>query len=373
MKIITICSPGTEDICATEIRELCGVDSLQQESAVIFEVDENKLINYCYMSQSAIKILGFLGYQKFNSLDDILKHIQKINLNEWINKNTTFKVKCTRFGEHDFSSEIIAHKIGGFFYEKDQLKVNLTNPDIIIYVYIFDNNCYIGIDLTGMDLSKRDYKMFSPSETIKGPIAYTLLRIANYDKTDILLDPFSGSGIIGIEAALFAIKKSINHYKKDKFYFDRLLPFKKIYYDSFFDDNEKIQDYKLKIFNYDSLLPHVKYSQKNSKIAGVEKVINHSKIDIEWLDTKFEKETIDKIVSFIPCPSKRKSEQEISKIYKELFYQIIYILKENGLFVALTHKNELLIKMAQENRFKMIHERQIMQGKTKFWINVFEK
>jgi len=177
MKIIALCFPGTEDICATEIRELCGVDSSQHESAVIFELNEAKVLNYCYMSQTPTKVLGFLGMLKFNSLEEILDYVKKIKLIGWTNKNTTFKVKCTRSGEHKFSSETIMQEVGEIFYEKDQLKVDLDNPEILIYVYIHDNNCYIGIDLTLLDLSKRDYKMFSSAETIKGPIAYSMVRI----------------------------------------------------------------------------------------------------------------------------------------------------------------------------------------------------
>src|SRR3989344_4108382 len=373
MKIIALCFPGTEDICATEIRELCGVDSSQHESAVIFELNEAKVLNYCYMSQTPTKVLGFLGMLKFNSLEEILDYVKKIKLIGWTNKNTTFKVKCTRSGEHKFSSETIMQEVGEIFYEKDQLKVVLDNPEILIYVYIHDNNCYIGIDLTLLDLSKRDYKMFSSAETIKCPIAYSMVRIADYNEKDVLLNPATGSGAIEIEAALFMLQKSVNFYRKNKFCFERLLPFKETFYEGYFDELDNIKTCKLKIYGYASLLSHVKYAQKNAKIAGVDKDIHNTKIDIEWLDTKFEKQTVNKLVTYLPCPSKRRSEHEIIKIYKELFYQIEYILNQNGLFVALTQKNELLKKMAEENKLRMIHERIIMQGKTKFWLNVFEK
>src|SRR3989344_2597479 len=140
MKIIALCFPGTEDICAAEIRELCGVDSSQHESAVLFESNEKKLLNFCYFAQSPVKILGFLGYLKFQNLEEILNHAKVINLAGWINKETTFKIKCARFGEHDFNSETIMQEIGAVFYEKDKLKVDLNNPDLVLYIYIYDNN-----------------------------------------------------------------------------------------------------------------------------------------------------------------------------------------------------------------------------------------
>jgi 23S rRNA G2445 N2-methylase RlmL len=187
MRIISICHPGTEDICATEIREYCSVDTELHESAVIFDAPEKVVLQYCYFSQASIRILGFLGYTKFESLEHLIEFAKKISLAGWAKKDTSFKVECTRIGEHDFTSETLQKDLGEVFYEKDKLKVNLSNPDMIIYVYIHDNNCYLGVDMAGFDLSKRDYKMFAPPESLKGTIAYSLLRIANYHPSDVLL------------------------------------------------------------------------------------------------------------------------------------------------------------------------------------------
>jgi len=88
----------------------------------------------------------------------------------------------------DFSSQDIEKETGAFIINNikekkayDQ-KVDLENPDLIFYVYIFNERCYLGIDFCGFDLSKRDYKVFSSASDIKGTIAYSLLRIVGYKK-----------------------------------------------------------------------------------------------------------------------------------------------------------------------------------------------
>ena len=38
----------------------------------------------------------------------------------------------------------------------------------------------------------------------------------------------------------------------------------------------------------------VVFARKNAKIAGIDKQINFSRVDIEWLDLKFKKNSVDK-------------------------------------------------------------------------------
>jgi len=374
MRVISICYPGIEDICATEIRELCSVDSEMHESAVIFDAPEKRIINYCYFAQTPSKVLGFLGYHQFDSLKNLLDFVHKIDLHGWVTKETSFKVVCTRLGEHDFNSEKVVQGVGGIFFENSGLKVNLKNPDLIIYVYIFNNTCYMGVDLTGLDHGKRDYKTFSPPETINAPIGYALLRVANYDKRDYLMNFNCESGAIAIEAALMATKKSINFYKKDLFRFDRLKPFEKVYYDGYLDELDKnVKDEKLKIFCVDHLMAHIKYTEKNAKIAGVNKLLNFCRMDTEWLDTKFEKASVEKVIALLPSVSNSKSESDIRALYKEIFYQFEYIVKKDALLVFIVRNNEILKEMAKEYKFKVIHERRVFQGQNPYWINSFEK
>ncbi len=373
MKIIAICYPGMEDICATEAKELCLAGFDLHESAIIFEANEAKVLEFCYLSQSSIRVLGFLGYLKFQSMEEIVRHADKINISTWLNKNMTFKVECNRAGEHDFTSETLVAALGEVFHEKYGFKVDLSNPDCIIHAHVFDNNCYIGVDLTRTDLSKRDYKVFAPAETIKAPIAYGLLRIADYQQKDVMLNPYTGSGMIAIEAALYMAKKSINFYRKEVFHFEKLPAFKKVYLEGYFDDiDKKINHDKLEVYATDDILAHVKYAQKNAKVAGVEKLINMSKVELEWLDTKFEEKSITKLIAHLPSPSKHKSDGDIAKIYKEFFYQMEYVLAKGGIIVTLLQKNKLFKQIAAENKFKIIHERRVYQGGESYWVNVSE-
>ena len=76
----------------------------------------------------------------------------------------SFAVFCTRQGDHDFQSNDVERHVGGLIYtylEKKSFKpkVNLTNPDVIVRIFMNESKFYVGIDFAGFDVS-------SPSSNI---------------------------------------------------------------------------------------------------------------------------------------------------------------------------------------------------------------
>ncbi len=216
MKGLIITNKGIEDIAALEVKELINAKGSVKESVVIFDVKkEEELYQLCYRAQSIGKVLLLYDYFEFNDKKTIINKIKKLKLKK--NNKKTFKVSCKRIGEHDFSSQEIENEVGKLI----DLKCDLINPDIIFCVYIYNNMCYFGVDVCGLDLSKRDYKIFSLPNSLKGTIAYALVRISGYKEGDIFLDPFCGSGEIAIEAARFAAKFPTIYYEKQKLKFNK--------------------------------------------------------------------------------------------------------------------------------------------------------
>ena len=224
----------------------------------------------------------------------------------------------------------------------------------------------MGIDFAGFDLSKRSYKILQHAADIKGTIAYSLIRLADYNKNETLLDTFSGSGTIPIEATLYASNFPINFFNKEKFIFLKFDKFKNFDFKKFFKKLDKeISDSKLKIYNMDSSMMHINYAKKNSKIAGIGKKIKFSRKDTEWLDTKFDKEKIDKIVTKMPT-------YDENELYNEFFYQAEFILNKKGKIV-LIGKKDLVKKYSSKYKFKIFDEINVFSGKMKYDVFVLNK
>jgi 23S rRNA G2445 N2-methylase RlmL len=113
---------------------------------------------------------------------------------------------------------------------------------------------------------------------------------------------------------------------------------------------------------------YLNYAKKNSKIAGVDKKIGFSRMNIEWLDTKFDKDQIDKIVAKMPSLQQKES----NEIYNEFFYQAEFILNNKGKIVMIGDKDQIK-KFSSKYNFKISDERSIFSGKKEYEIFVLIK
>ncbi|MBT4824085.1 hypothetical protein HN695_03090 [Candidatus Woesearchaeota archaeon] len=374
MKGLAICNKGIEDVAAKEVEEITDEVAFVEDSAVVFDTNAEKLAKLTYLGKSIKRTMVLLGRAKINNkFDDVLplivQLVEELKTEEWLEKKS-FKVVCERIGDHDFASQQIAETVGELLFKKHKTKVVMNNPERIIYVFVNENSLYIGVDFAGMNLSKREYKIFSIGSSLNGALGYALLRIAKVKKKDIILDPFCNSGIIPIEAASYMKNMSPNFYRKDKLLFTRFLKIDPKKFDDF-------KEVKGKIIAYDKLMNFMQATKKNAQIAGVNKNIIISKVDIEWLDTKLDQNQIDKIVTRLPELSKTTNEGDIEKLYKEFFYQLDYILDEAGLMVAIMEKTDFLKTCFKRNeamqKFKIAEERDIMQGKKNMKVVIIKR
>ncbi|MBN1503146.1 methyltransferase [Candidatus Woesearchaeota archaeon] len=370
---------GTEDISAAEIKELISAKNVKQENTIVtFEFK-----NYCdlafltYKAQSVFRVFALLNKVKIDkSLEGSMRKIKDIlpslSFKNWLRQDTKIKVDCIREGTHDFSSvdiaaeitkELLKHIKNETGYRQD---ISNKDPDVVFLAYICDCDFYFGIDFSGIDLSKRDYKIFIYRDSLKGTLAYSLLRMAEFKKDKTLIDPFMGTGIIPIEAAIYAGNVPLNYYRKNKLIFTHL-PLQKL--EGAFKRGKKgkkdikIKKEKYSIYGYDNQLRNLKAAQKNAKIAGVHNLIQLSKVDVEWLDTKFNRRSVNLIVTDPPYEAKYRNNREIQKTINELFYQADFVLEEKGRIVLLTRNPSNITDAALKHNFKLINKRSVFTGK----------
>lgn len=366
MKGLAITHKGIEDITSLEISEILGCKTLVNECCVEFDIkSQEELAKVCYFGQSEIKIIYLLDSFKIDSLEDLDKNIIKslAGIKEFITPKRSFAVRALIEENGAYETDEICIEVADSM--KLDNKVNLKNPDVILFVYIYKDNCYLGIDFSGEDLSKREYRIYTHYEALKATKAYALLRVADYCGTGVMLDPFCGSGTILIEAAISAKKLSQNYYSKDKFAFLNYLDVDLDQFDSF----EKVDG---KIIGYDNEMRHVVAAKKNAKIAGVEKEIDLSKIEVEWLDTKFDSGTVDFIITNPPNKS-YKNEKKIEKVYRDFFESSAFILSDNGSITLITKSYDLIKKAGLAKGFKIEEERTVRTGEDDFKIVKFVK
>lgn len=382
VKALALTDKGIERVALMELSEMIKAKGKAEERAVLFEAKkEEDLFRFCYLTQSCQRVLIYLASFDFDDYEDFMKKsedsLKGIKWKGWFSKESSFGVECERIGEHEFGSSMAEQDIGSIIISgvKNELgfepKVNLETPEIVFYIFINDEKAYIGIDLAGRDLSKRQYRIFTSPGTLNANLAYALVRLSNYTKKEKLVDLFSKAGVICIEAALCNARISASYYNKD-FAFKRIKSFSREW-DSFFKkiDDERCEE-KQDIKGYDSSLRNLEAAKKNAKLAGVDKLIGFSKMDLDWMDTKLDEKTVDLVVSRIQCPSKNFAEGNAKKIYKELFYQAEFFLKKKGRLCLLSENLNLLKEMIPKE-LKLKKEDELYAGKQRYDYVLIEK
>lgn len=363
MEAIATCIEGLEEIAQLEIKEI-----LKQKSTIVipsrikFNFKEDKdLANFTYNTRSIIKAYKLIESFQFKDLEELLDKVKKIKFPKI---KSPFVVRCERIGNHNFNSIDIEKEVGDILNKNNKLKVDLKNPTTIVLIDIVNDNCFIGIDFTDIKLSKRYYRIRLSSNSLNSCLAYSLVRISGLKEKEILLDPFCKSGEITIEAVLYLLNIPPQQKNPDKLAFTKLLNYK---------PKNKIKNKKLNIYAIDPSNNNLKSVEINSKIAGINKNIKFARYDIEWLDTKFKKNTIDKIITFPQYPTNNFPVKEVEKIYKELFYQAEFILKPKATITILTPIPELIEKYASLNKFKKLKEVKIKYINQSYSILLFQK
>ena len=149
--------------------------------------------------KSALFSYEFVESIRFTGLEDLTDKIKKIKL-KIIGK---FKVDCIKENNKRLTSQEIKVRIGEIFYNRG-FKVDLKNPETIIFLDINNNECFIGRNPV---YYKRNYKVRSGRDSINPVIGYSLLKAAGFKTNEILLDPFCSDGVILIEAGLMKGRK----------------------------------------------------------------------------------------------------------------------------------------------------------------------
>ena len=362
MQGLVLCNDGIEEFASLEIKDTLNSNTIENKGYVTFNIKEKSdLCKISYLGQSIKKAALILTSFDFTDEENILEKIKSTDLTNWLDEKRTFKVK-TLIKNSEIDSDELAGSIGKQIIDNindyDQ-KVDLNNPDIIIFVLIDKNKCFVCIDYSGFDLSKREYRIFSHSKNVKSTIAYAMIRFSGFIKGETLIDPFALSGTIPIEAALLENKFPVTFYNKNDFQFNHFTDF------DFKIIDDKLTKDKGNIYCIDGMFKNINSSKKNAKVAGINKAIRFSRNEIEWLDTKMDRESVDRIVTCPPNITKYSNKKEIIDIYDEFFHQTEFVLKQTGTIVICTKNSEEIIKASEKQNFKLEKEIEVWQGQEK--------
>ncbi len=154
--------------------------------------------------------------------DNLKEAVASIRWQDIIPPETSFACRCTRRGQHPFTSMDVERWAGSVIIDKAKdVRVDLTSPQTIVRLILFNSLLIVTIDLTGLSgMHKRRYRVYSHPAALNPVLAYYLIRISEWEpQKGLLIDPMCGGGTILIEACLWSKNVPAGFFKKHELAF----------------------------------------------------------------------------------------------------------------------------------------------------------
>jgi len=209
MRFYATCGFGMEAIVRDELKEL-GIEVERVEDARIFFTGEMEdAIRANLWLRCADRVFLHLADFPAVTFDELFEGIRKVPIYEYVpydgeiyvtGKGALSKLVSVRdmqsIGKKALSDTMMAH----YRYPR----CPETGARYNVEIGMLRDVATIGLNLSGAGLNRRGYRDLSAKAPIRETLAAAMVYLARYDGTEILLDPFCGSGTIAIEAAMMA-------------------------------------------------------------------------------------------------------------------------------------------------------------------------
>ena len=120
----------------------------------------------------------------------------------------TFSIDCNlhnSFTRHSlYASQVLKDAICDNFRERYDARPSYNNKaaDIVFNLHIMNNRATIALDILGISMHQRGYRISSVEAPLQETLAATIVRIVDWNGEGVFVDPMCGSGTILAEALM---------------------------------------------------------------------------------------------------------------------------------------------------------------------------
>ncbi|WP_303924226.1 class I SAM-dependent RNA methyltransferase [Draconibacterium sediminis] len=296
-KLIAKTFSGLEDVLAKEVKRIGGKNVRRGKRAVFYDGDLELIYKSNYNLRAALRILKEIEHFNFKTVDQFYLKCKRIKWQNYFSVDQNFVINSVVVNSRDFRNSMFASlkvkdAIADYFRENfgKRPSVDTDNPDIIINVHIFQDNCTLSIDSSGESLHKRGYRVKQGDAPLNEVLAAGMIYLTGWLGNSDFMDPMCGSGTIPIEAAMIAQNIPAAKFRKE-FAFQLWNDFDPLLWEKVTEPVEK-REFRHKIYASDISGSNLLNAQTNARRALVFNKIQFSCTDFKNLDIDLNNATI---------------------------------------------------------------------------------
>lgn len=275
---------GLEDLAVKELEALGYSNYKRYKGGFELSGHWNTIFNLNLNSLLFSRILIRLNKFVSKTFYDFEKEIFKSDFEPFISHTDNICLRVNSKSSSLYHENALQERIHKFLEKKYQKKINLIGeadtPDTqLILLNAQHDQFVLSVDTTGKHLHKRGYNEFRADAPLRETVASAMLSGANIKNYDVLIDTFTGSGTIPIEAC-----RLLNRVSSDKFRnfsFQAWKNFDENYYNEWRNQNNIVAptNNTLQIFAHDIDEKNIHNAKNNILQSGFKDLILTSKKD----------------------------------------------------------------------------------------------
>ncbi|MCK5784249.1 MAG: class I SAM-dependent RNA methyltransferase [Desulfobacterales bacterium] len=219
-----------KDIGAKELTELGAEEIKSAYRGLYFTADKKTLYRINYTSRLISRVVAPVFSFACPDTDTLYRIAKQIRWSDFFSKNRTFAVAAnvanSKINHSKFASLRLKDAIVDSLLYKAGLRpdVSIEDPDVLLNLYINNDQAVISIDTSGGSLHKRGYREEAVSAPMQETVAAAIIRLTQWDGSVPIYDPMCGSGTLLCEALMHFCRIPAGIFRK-KFGFEILPDF----------------------------------------------------------------------------------------------------------------------------------------------------
>ncbi len=216
---------GLEEVLEQELIQLGAQNTKRLSRAVAFDGEIDLLYRANLQLRTALRILHPLERSQVTNQNQLYNFAHRLNWLRWFTPEQSFAVQAKVIQAPNFNnSTFVALKVKDAIVDQfrrlkgDRPSVDKQDPDILIDVYLYKDQCTISIDSSGQSLHRRGYRDKGHRAPLNEVLAAGMILLSGWDIETPFVDPFCGTGTLVTEAALYA-KNVAPNIKREEYSF----------------------------------------------------------------------------------------------------------------------------------------------------------
>jgi putative N6-adenine-specific DNA methylase len=199
VRAAAICAPGLEAICSAELEALGCRPRPAGPGVVEFEANARQLYSANVWLRTASRVVVRVATFRATDFVHLQDHAAAVDWDRWIPPGHAPSFRVSANQSKLYHTKAIAQRL-----HQVSRPPSIGEPEQLFVVRIDRNTVTLSADSSGEALHRRPWRSDTGAAPLRPTLAAALLLASDWDPSTGLVDPFCGSGTIGIEAALLA-------------------------------------------------------------------------------------------------------------------------------------------------------------------------